>query len=85
MIVKKGSKNTKRASILSDSSDEDWQPIKTRSSKKKSVKKDKITPQKKAVYNTLSNSKNSKSTCKRSKTKSESNQKYPTPSEFIAQ
>ena len=70
---------------MSDSSDEDWQPIKTRSSKKKSVKKDKITPQKKAVYNTVSTSKNSKSTCKRSKTKSESNQKYPTPSEFIAQ
>ena len=78
MEVTKGIKNKKRTTV-SDSSDEDWQPVKTRSSKKKSLKKELSTPQKKVVYNDLSNSKINKTTNKKSKRKMESSQKYPTP------
>ena len=64
--VKKDQKDKKISSFLNDSSDSDEDYIpKQKRSKKKSLKKEKITPQKKIIYNSLTN----KSTNKKSKSK----------------
>ena len=68
--VKKNKKSKKKDSFINDSSDEydlgdvEYLP-KTRSACRKVVKKDKITPTKKSIYNNLNE--NSKNTRKKSK------------------
>ena len=64
--IKKIKKSKKKDSFINDSTDEDdledieWLP-KTRSMCKRLLKKDKITPTKKAIYNSLiENSKNTR-------------------------
>ena len=69
--VKKNKKSKKKDSFINDSSEEeecfgDFEYLpKTRSACRKVVKKDKITPTKKSIYNNLNE--NSKNTRKKSK------------------
>ena len=67
--MKKSKKSKKKDSFINDSTDEDevedveWLP-KTRSMCRRLLKKDKITPTKKAIYNSLiENSRNTRRKC----------------------